>query len=266
MNRIELQKRLEAGESLNQISKITSKSLTTVRYWVRKYDLESNYSSFKGSNRKGLKYKRGHGNLSNFKNKNKSKIDISKEELEFLVSEGKTTKEICIILNCSRSCIQRASKTYGIKIPLPLRKLTQEQKDNLSTKRKEFLKNNPDKHPWKNNDKFKSLPCIKVKEFLKSKNIDFIEEYPPEIEGRFFSIDIAFPDKMVALEINGNQHYEKDGSLKPYYQERHDLLIENGWNVFEIHYSACFNLDKWGDFANQIENYPKLNNFKYNVN
>jgi hypothetical protein len=35
------------GNSLNVISKITNKSLTTIRYWVKKYSLTSNYKNFK---------------------------------------------------------------------------------------------------------------------------------------------------------------------------------------------------------------------------
>lgn len=131
---------------------------------------------------------------------------------------------------------------------------TEETKRNLSEKRKQWLKDNPDKHPWRNKDKFKSKPCEKVKEFLTQLNIPFIEEYQPEIDGRAFSIDIALPDKMIALEINGNQHYERDGTLKAYYQERHDLLESSGWDVYEIHYSACFNLDKWSDFIDKLSN------------
>ena len=140
---------------------------------------------------------------------------------------------------------------------------SKETKEHLSKKRKEWLKNNPDKHPWRNKDKFQSKPCEKVKEYLKSKNILFIEEYDPKILNRFFSIDIAMPEKMIALEINGNQHYEKDGSLKPYYQERHDLLESNGWKVFEIHYSHCFHLEKWDDLLNILLNTDILIQFDY---
>lgn len=133
----------------------------------------------------------------------------------------------------------------------------------LSQKRKEWLKNNPDKHPWKNKNKYKSAPCEKVKTFLIESGIQFQPEFDPKIDGRFFSIDIAIPDKMIALEINGNQHYERNGVLKPYYQERHDALLKAGWNVFEIHYSACFNLSMWAQFADTIKNSPVVKEFDY---
>ena len=71
------------------------------------------------------------------------------------------------------------------------------------------------------------------------------------------------PDKMIAIEINGNQHYERDGTLKPYYQERHNLLESKGWIVYEIHYSSCFNLEKWVDFVNCIRDIDTKVNFDY---
>jgi len=67
-------------------------------------------------------------------------------------------------------------------------------------------------------------------------------------------IDIALHDKMIAIEINGNWHYERNGQLKPYFQERHHLLEQNGWEVYEVHYSACFNLEKWKEFFIKINN------------
>ena len=128
-----------------------------------------------------------------------------------------------------------------------------ESKKNISEKRKKWLSENPDKHPWRNKDKFKSIPCEKAKKFLTKLEIEFVEEFQPEIKGRNFSIDIAMPDKMIALEINGNQHYERSGELKPYYQKRNDLLESSGWDVYQIHYSACFNLEKWSEFINKIK-------------
>lgn len=142
-------------------------------------------------------------------------------------------------------------------------KHTEETKRKLSQIRKKWLSENPDKHPWRSGNKFKSKPCEKVKEFLKNKNIQFIEEYNPEIINRNFSIDIAIPDKKIAIEINGNQHYENTGKLKPYYQERNDLLESDGWIVYQVHYSCCFNLDKWINFLEIIKNTSVKVNFDY---
>lgn len=110
-----------------------------------------------------------------------------------------------------------------------------------SEKRKEYLKNNPDKHPWRSNNKFKSVPCEKLKQKLLDAEISFVAEFQPLLPDRFFAIDISFPDKKIGIEINGNQHYNSDGTLKPYYQERKDLLVGAGWTIYEYHYSFMYN-------------------------
>jgi Zn finger protein HypA/HybF involved in hydrogenase expression len=38
---------LDKGKSINQIAKITNKGTTTIRYWLKKYNLKSKYKSFK---------------------------------------------------------------------------------------------------------------------------------------------------------------------------------------------------------------------------
>lgn len=123
-------------------------------------------------------------------------------------------------------------------------KHTEKSKKTISEKRKLFLKNNPDKHPWKRNDKFKSVPCEKIKQFLKEKNILFVPEWQP-LENKFYSIDIAFPDIKLGIEINGNQHYNSDGTLKEYYQKRHNEITDSGWTLLELHYSISWNLNKF---------------------
>ena len=143
------------------------------------------------------------------------------------------------------------------------RKCSEQTKKILSDKRKAWLRNNPDKHPWRNKDKHQSVPCQKMKDFLKSLNINFIEEFDPQIPDRYFSVDIALPDKKIAIEINGNQHYENTGILKPYYQERHNLLVTHGWIVYEIHYSMCFNIEKLTKFSEILQNNIVVSNFDY---
>ena len=133
----------------------------------------------------------------------------------------------------------------------------------MSISYKQWLSNNPDKHPWKNSNKHISQPCEKVKEYLLTKCIPFVGEYKPNIFGRHFSIDIAMPDKMIALEINGNQHYEKDGTLKPYYQDRHNLLENNCWTVYEIRCKACFKLDKLDEFFELLKKSDNKVEFDY---
>jgi very-short-patch-repair endonuclease len=130
-------------------------------------------------------------------------------------------------------------------------KLSEETKKLLSQKRKQFLRDNPDKHPWKSKNKFKSEPCENFKNILRENNYKFLEEFTPTFEHNY-SIDIVFPEKMIGIEINGNQHYERNGKLKKYYQDRHDHIEASGWKLYEIHYSLCFDISYILNLVNQI--------------
>lgn len=120
------------------------------------------------------------------------------------------------------------------------RKWSKEEREKISEKRKKYLKENPDMHPWKRKNKFKSVPCENVKKILKQNNIKFVEEVTV-LSDRFFSVDILIQKKNLIIEVNGNQHYNKDGTLREYYQERHDLIKKQGFNIIEMHYSLAFN-------------------------
>lgn len=197
---------------------------------------------------------------------NNMESKLTKEQEDFLIkhSTEKTSKEWMKYFNCKRVwTINKRLLKYNIKSKKPICSHTESTKKIISQKRKQWLKDNPDKHPWRNSNKFKSKPCELVKDFLKKENIEFIEEYDPKISNVNYSIDIAIPDKLIAIEINGNQHYNSDGTLKPYYQNRHDILEINGWDVYEIHYSHCFKLERWGDLINKLKNIKSINNFDY---
>lgn len=190
------------------------------------------------------------------------KILLDKEQVIRLLNKDMSNKEICQELNVGYSTLGKFLKENDLVNPHK-RVMTDEEKRKISEGRKRWLKKNPDKHPWKRRDKFKSEPCENLKSILKSHGVQFIEEYSPEIEGRYFSIDIALPDKMIAIEVNGNQHYKRDGRLKPYYKEREELLEKAGWDVYQVHYSACFSAEKWIDFLNRIKNSESKVEFDY---
>lgn len=118
---------------------------------------------------------------------------------------------------------------------------TDETKKHLSEKRKQWLKDHPNEHVWKRNTKFISEPCEKLKKYLLDKGINFVEEYTP-FNDINYCLDIAWPDEKIAIEINGNQHYNSDGSLSEYYSKRHKLLEQRGWKIIEIHYTKCYNI------------------------
>jgi hypothetical protein len=137
-----------------------------------------------------------------------------------------------------------------------------EVKKIISEKRKQYLKENPDKHPWKKNTKFKSVPCENFKKVLDELNIKYLPEHTPSDE-RAFSIDISLPQYKIAIEVNGNQHYNRDGSLETYYQEKHDFISNLGYEVHELHYSLFFDRDKMIQLVNSIIGNKPLFDFDY---
>lgn len=141
-------------------------------------------------------------------------------------------------------------------------KHTQETKELISKKRKEYLRENPNKHPWKRSSKFKSKPCEVFKNKLKKEGIEFLEEFQP-LDDRFFSIDVAFPIHKIAIEINGNQHYDKEGNLTPYYQERHNLIEKAGWKVYEYHYSVVYDNSLCQEIIRNLKEHNDLEDVDY---
>ena len=119
---------------------------------------------------------------------------------------------------------------------------SEETKNKISKSKKKYLLDHKEEHVWKRNTKFLSIPCQNLKNKFKELNISFIEELTP-FDDYNYSIDIAWPDIKVGIEVNGNQHYNKDGTLAEYYQNRHNIFESRGWKIFEIHYSKCYNIN-----------------------
>lgn len=145
---------------------------------------------------------------------------------------------LCIFTNHVNHCIDNPNrKDYGSHPQ------SEEARRRISEGRKKFLKENPDKHPWKYKSKFVSKPCEDFKDFLKTHNYKF-EEEASVVPNRNYSVDICFPDLMLIFEINGNQHYDmKTMELKSYYQERHNAMESLGWTVIEIPFNQAYNKD-----------------------
>lgn len=160
-------------------------------------------------------------------------------------NDAKIRKGILFYKTCeNKECFIELAKTY---------KHSDETRKMMSENKKQYFKENPDKHPWKYLSKFKSVPCETLKNKFREHGFDFIEEFTP-LNDRAFSIDIAFADKMIGIEINGYQHYDSEGNLKPYYQERHDLIEKEGWTLLEYHYANCFKDEFFNDLKEFILN------------
>ncbi len=163
--------------------------------------------------------------------------DLNPQRIENKKTQKKYQKKFCSL--CGKEISGRRTRCNECG-----HKHTEEMKSHLSKKRIEWLKQNPEKHPWKKKDKFISIPCQNFKKYLDSIKLSYISEYNTYNEtSRNFSIDIAFPDIKIGIEINGNQHYNKDGTLKKYYQNRHEIIEACGWKLLEIHYLSCFKED-----------------------
>lgn len=119
---------------------------------------------------------------------------------------------------------------------------TLEVRKRISEGQKKWIKNNPEKHVW-NISKNKSAPCEEFKSKLRNLGFQFEEEYMPLFPERYFSIDIAFPEIKLGVEINGNQHYYKNGELKEYYKERHFLIEKAGWKLIELPFKEIYKDD-----------------------
>ncbi len=253
MDKEKLIELIELGFTQNEIGKHINKSQTTVGYWLRKYDLKT--KNFRIGDPKFYE-------SESFKNKKHKIVSMYNEKLIAEIqncydNELKSWREVAKIFSigeatlykwCKLGILKSRSNEAGIKLAVKQGKFShkksEESKDKIRQSRLKQLTENPDNPSWKSLNKKYSIPCEKVKEFLKSQNIDFIEEFRPLLHlNRFFSLDIAFIDKKVAIEINGNQHYDTNGDLKPYYQNRHDLIESEGWIIHEVKYNKAFDLD-----------------------
>lgn len=166
-------------------------------------------------------------------------VNVNWNEIQQKHNEGMYFNDISKVFGVSRTAINTAiEKGLFVKI-IHKRCWTVDEKKELSEKRRVWLKNNPDKHVWRRHSKFKSVPCERLKQQLKDAGISFVEEFEP-VDNRFFSIDISFPDKKLGIDVNGQQHYNSDGTLKEYYQNRHDLIVQQGWELIELHYSVVY--------------------------
>jgi hypothetical protein len=171
--------------------------------------------------------------------------------------DGLTQKEIIKKYNISRWFLDKAKKEGKLKIIKHKYTHSKEQKKKISESRKKWLKENPDKHPWRNKDKFISKPCEKLKEKLKDNNIEFKEEIIP-LKDKNYSIDIAIVEKCLGLEVNGNQHYNSDKNLKEYYKNRKNEIEKKGWKLIDIHYSLVFKDEFIDNLIRFINNQNKI--------
>ena len=119
---------------------------------------------------------------------------------------------------------------------------TEETKKRLSEKQKKFLKENPEKVPYKlNHHSKKSYPEIYFGEIFKKdeKLKTLIEEYPVGL----YSLDFAEPWIKLYVEIDGEQHYT-DKRIVEHDKKRSEVLKNLGWKEYRIRWSKYKKLPK----------------------
>ena len=140
------------------------------------------------------------------------------------------------------------NKSEAAKI-YPRKPLTEQHKLNLSIARINYLKENPDKVPYKLNhySKGQSYPESYFEKWLLKEEISYISEQQVSI----YSIDFRIGD--IALEIDGEQHYVDERIIKSnFYRDEYlkSLNIET-IRVRWAHYQKLSDEEK-KDYLNNL--------------
>lgn len=180
------------------------------------------------------------------------KIDLqifNWSQIQQYYQKTKTQKQVLKKYHISRTLLNRAKEQGKFIVKKFIRKHSQKTKKLLSMKRKKYLSQHPQNHVWKKNTKFNSPPCEYLKQFLRKNRISFVEQYTNYRDwGHNYSIDIAFVNQKIGIQINGQMHYQRNGQLKEYYQKRHNYLQSCCWKIYQFHYSLVYNTN----FQNQL--------------
>ena len=115
-------------------------------------------------------------------------------------------------------------------------------KKHLSEVQKKFLKENPEKVPYKVNHYTKKSYPEKYFEDVFSKDEE-LKKLVGQYQVGLYSLDFAMPDIKFYIEIDGEQHYV-DKRIVEHDKIRTKKLSELGWNVYRIRWSEYKKLKK----------------------
>lgn len=68
------------------------------------------------------------------------------------------------------------------------------------------------------------------------------KDYKREFSFHRFSLDFAWPDKKLCIEIDGKQHLLEEQKRRD--NEKDALLRDEGWKIFRIDWRDCYNVPK----------------------
>lgn len=115
------------------------------------------------------------------------------------------------------------------------KKHSEESKQKISAKRKQYLADNPEKVPYKLNHHSKqSYPEQYFREVFD--NDDLLKTAISEYRVKLYSLDFAFPDIKFYIEIDGEQHYV-DPRIVEHDKKRNLELEQMGWKSIRIRWS-----------------------------
>lgn len=148
-----------------------------------------------------------------------------------------------------RQCWSNPNKVHNARTG---KRVSDETKKKISESRKKYLNEHPDKVPFKLNHSSKeSYPEKYFREWLQKENIFSENEYSVER----YSLDFAWPEKGIYLEIDGGQHTLN--WMKDHDKERTDFLTKKGWvciaRVFWPHFCS-FKDDEKIKFLKNLKN------------
>lgn len=121
---------------------------------------------------------------------------------------------------------------------------TEETKKKISESMKKAQKEgrawNIGRSRWNNEHSWPEKWFISVleNELGQKENIDYLTEMP----FNKYSLDFAWPDKKLCIEIDGKQHQEEIQKKRDF--EKDKLLNENGWTIFRIIWKDCYSVPK----------------------
>lgn len=116
-------------------------------------------------------------------------------------------------------------------------KHSEETRKIMSEKRKQFIKEHPEKTAWRL--KNMSYPEKCFQKILENNGIDKKCLIYREFSVYPYFIDFAFINEKIAIEIDGSQHLEKDRMEKD--RNKDELLETKGWTVIRISASEVIN-------------------------
>lgn len=130
---------------------------------------------------------------------------------------------------------------------------SEETKKKLSEIRIKFLKQNPDKVPYKLNHSSKeSYPEKYFTELFENEGFGVSKK----LQIGLYELDFYIPNKKIDIEIDGSQHYT-DSKIVESDKRRTAFLESEGWDVIRIDWAKYqkMNFEEKADYIKDLKNY-----------